>query len=449
MNPIEGSPEESTRRKRWQTLTLCLLVCGYAGYYFCRSNLSVTLPLLIAELGLRGMPPDAARVALGSVASLGVLAYAIGKFPSGGLADFLGGRRNFLFGMAGAVAFTLIFALSGTIPVFTLAWMGNRLVQSLGWAGMVKMTSKWFSFRRYGTVMAIISLSYLFGDAVARQFMAVLIQQGLGWRGVFGATAAVLVALLLLCLFFLRESPRDIGELPPAANPFNLFAQDGEREKPASIGALLQPFLKSGVFWLACGLSLGTTILRETFGLWTPTYFTQAAGMSAAEAAAKSALFPLAGGVSVIVCGWMSDRLGRGGRAAVLFAGLLLATFALLTLGFGVVTGSAFGPVALVAIVAFLIIGPYSFLGGAISLDFGGKQGSGTASGIIDGIGYLGGVVSGDSMARISVAHGWSGAFLVLAGVAAASSAGAAVFLYYERRFALSTSKSSATVQIA
>ena len=154
MNGASGS-----RLARRQALTLSLLVAGYAGYYFCRSNLSVTMPLLIADLGRRGIAPDAARVMLGSVASLGVLAYAIGKFPSGGLADLLGGRRNFLFGMAGSIAFTLMFAASGAIGLFTLAWMGNRLVQSLGWAGAVKIASKWFSFRSYGTVMAIVSLS--------------------------------------------------------------------------------------------------------------------------------------------------------------------------------------------------------------------------------------------------------------------------------------------------
>jgi OPA family glycerol-3-phosphate transporter-like MFS transporter len=54
---------------------------------------------------------------------------------------------------------------------------------------------------------------------------------------------------------------------------------------------------------------------------------------------------------------------------------------------------------------------------------------------MIDGVGYLGGVLSGDSMARISVAFGWSGAFAVLAGVAALSGATAGVFYAYERRY--------------
>ena len=159
-----------------------LMVMGYSGYYLCRSNFSVALPLIIQEMGIKGIAPDAAKIQLGFIASLGVLAYAIGKFVSGGLSDFLGGRRTFLGGMAGSVLFTAVFALSGTMPLFTLAWIGNRAVQSLGWVGMVKISSRWFSFSSYGTVMGIISLSYLFGDAASRQFMAILIGHGVGWR---------------------------------------------------------------------------------------------------------------------------------------------------------------------------------------------------------------------------------------------------------------------------
>jgi OPA family glycerol-3-phosphate transporter-like MFS transporter len=57
-------------------------------------------------------------------------------------------------------------------------------------------------------------------------------------------------------------------------------------------------------------LSLGLTVLRETFNLWTPTYFTQALEMTPARAAQNSALFPLFGGFSVILAGYLSDRLG-------------------------------------------------------------------------------------------------------------------------------------------
>src|SRR5215469_4574218 len=148
-------PEADPLVVRWRTVTVALLMLGYAGYYLCRSDLSVAMPLLTAELTAHGISPADARVRLGGIASLGVLMYAIGKFPAGWLIDLLGGRTGFLVGMTGAIVCTLLFGLGGGLPVFTLAWMGNRLLQSTGWSGMVKIASRWFSYSTYGTAMGI------------------------------------------------------------------------------------------------------------------------------------------------------------------------------------------------------------------------------------------------------------------------------------------------------
>ena len=422
--PVDALPKPwIPLRFFWQSLTVALLVVGYAGYYLCRSNLSVTLPMVQAELASRGMDPAIARLRLGSIASIGVLAYALSKFVSGSAADFLGGRRNFLIGMAGAVLFTLGFAASGgSIPVMGLMWIGNRAIQAMGWAGMVKIASRWFSGKAYGTVMAVISLSYLFGDAAARQFMAILIAHGFGWREVFYIAGGTLASIWILTFFLLKETPSDIGESEPEINPHNLYGQAGEKPVPAGLIELLRPMLLSSSFRLACLLSLGFTLVRETFNLWTPSYFTQALGLTAADAASKSALFPFFGGVSVLAVGILSDRLGGASRALIMFAGLIGSAAALMWLAVGDFTTSTGVPVVLVALIAFLLIGPYSFLGGAVAMDFGGRQGSGTASGVIDGVGYLGGVLAGDSVARLSASFGWSGAFIALSVVCFLSS---------------------------
>jgi len=310
---------QTRQMRHWQGVTIGLLATGYAGYYVCRSNLSVALPLIIEDLAAHGMNPGDARIQLGTMASLGVLAYALGKFLSGGLADFAGGRRNFLLGMAGSIFFTLSFALGSAMPIFTVSWIANRLVQSLGWAGVVKVASKWFSFSSYGTAMGAISLSYLFGDALARQFMGMLIGRGFDWRSVFWVAASVLFVLLALNLWLLKESPRQIGEPEPPANPLNLFGRRGEEPVPSSLKELLAPLLGSPTFWFVCLLSLGCTLVRETFNTWTPTYFTQVVGLSNTLAAEMSALFPLFGGVSVLLAGYLSDQLGPQGRPTLIF----------------------------------------------------------------------------------------------------------------------------------
>jgi sugar phosphate permease len=404
--------------RRWQIATVILLFCGYASLYFCRADLSVATPMLIDELHARGMSHEEAIVRLGSIASLGVLGYAVGKLFLGGLGDYWGGRINFLIGLAGATVFTVLFALTGSLPVFTIAWIGNRLLQSLSWAGLIKVSSKWFNYSSYGTILGILSLSYLVGDAVARQLMGWLIHLEYGWRALFYFAASVAAVCLLLNALFLRESRLALGFPEARTNPMNVF---GESESPpAGVWALLRPLLGSRGFQLICLLSFGCTIVRETFNYWTPEFLRDHVGYNAGDAAGLSAIFPGVGAVSVLLIGWLSDKLGVNGRAILMFFGLSATAAALLALmSIPAGTGGAMLSLLAIGLIAFCLLGPYSYLGGAFALDYGGKQGSAVASGLIDGIGYIGGAFATDSVARIYVAFGWQGVFAVLAGVSA------------------------------
>ena len=87
----------------------------------------------------------------------------------------------------------------------------------------------------------------------------------------------------------------------------------------------------------------------------------------------------------------------------------MLCAAALGLLGSASFAGRPAEAMALVALVAFLLIGPYSYLAGAISLDFGGKRGGATACGIIDGVGYLFGSVAGRLCGRQPVGRDWAG----------------------------------------
>jgi sugar phosphate permease len=407
-----------------QFRTIALLFTGYAACYYCRADLSVATPLLVEELGRHGIAHSEAVVHIGSITSLGVFAYALGKLFLTGLGDYWGGKRNFIIGLGGATVFTMLFASAGALPLFTLAWIGNRLTQSVGWAGLIKVSSKWFDFSSYGTVIGICSVSYLVGDALARQQMGMLLAHGYGWRALFVFAAMVAGLALLANLLFLRESRLDEGHPEATPNPLNLFA--ATESAPAGIRALLGPLLRSRAFLLVCLLSFACTIIRETFNTWNPDYLHDL-GFSMSRSATLSAIFPAVGAVSVLVAGWVSDKLGLSGRSLLLFWGLAGTAAALAVLSF-VHPGSTRTaiPVLTIGVVAFCLLGPYSYLGGAFALDFGGKQASAASSGIIDGVGYMGGVLAGDSVARLARALGWERVFLALAIVSAAAAVCAA-----------------------
>jgi len=426
-----------------QCRTLLLLFLGYASCYFCRSNLSVATPLLVDELGRRGVSHGDAIVAIGTMASLGVFAYAMGKWFLTGLGDYWGGKRNLLIATGGATLFTLLFASSSLLPVFTLAWVGNRLSQSIGWSALVKVSSKWFSYSRYGTIAAILTCSYLIGDAAARQSMSWLLERGVGWRGLFVFGAAVAGFMFLCNLLLLRESRTEKGHPEPAVNPRNVFS--GAPTAPRSFLERVLPLLRSRAFLTVCLLGFATTMVRETFNTWTPQYLHDFGNFSVSRAAGLSAVFPAAGAISVLLAGWLSDRLGSNARALLLIVGLSATTLAMFVLN-SVPQGAAGGllPVAMIGVAGFCLLGPYSFLPGAFALDFGGKEAAAAASGMVDGTGYLGGVAAGTLMAWLSVRFGWGGMFLALAVVSTLAALGACYLYVLNARAARRTQGSTA-----
>jgi OPA family glycerol-3-phosphate transporter-like MFS transporter len=414
------NPELAQKRK-W---LLLLLVVGYSGYYLCRSNFSVAKPFL-----LEAYPGQIDKVALGEIASIGTLFYAFGKFIAGSLADALSGRRMFLMGMLGAILFTVVFGFGPSF--FLFAWCANRFIQSFGWGGMVKIGSRWFAGDDYGRTMAIVSLSYLFGDFVSRQLVSGMFAAGLPWQTVYEVCAAVLAVIFVPTWVFVKDSPTEYGLPEPISSDKTVFS----RETPASLSpwGRLRPLLSSPTFWIVCGLSFGFTFLRETFNEWTPTYLNEAAGLTKADAGFASSLFPLFGGFSVIAAGLLSDRFRRAGSSGLILGGLIFGVIGLAALSQLKDAPSA-AYLVLVAVIAFALIGPYSLLAGAISLHFGGKDAAGTACGWIDGVGYLGGILAGKWIAELATKTGWASAFATLAWVAVITAVVAMSYFLIELR---------------
>jgi OPA family glycerol-3-phosphate transporter-like MFS transporter len=273
--------------------------------------------------------------------------------------------------------------------------------------------------------------------------MSWLLDLGVGWRGLFVFGAAVAGFMFLCNLLLLRESRTEEGHPEPAVNPRNVFS--GAPAAPRSFRERLLPLLRSRAFLTVCLLGFATTMVRETFNTWTPQYLHDFGNFSVSRAAALSAVFPAAGAISVLLAGWLSDRLGSNARALLLIVGLSATTLAMFVLN-AVPQGAAGGllPVSMIGVAGFCLLGPYSFLPGAFALDFGGKEAAAAASGLVDGTGYLGGVAAGTLMAWLSVRFGWGGMFLALAVVSTLAALGAGYLYLLNARAAAETQVSTA-----
>jgi sugar phosphate permease len=71
-----------------------------------------------------------------------------------------------------------------------------------------------------------------------------------------------------------------------------------------------------------------------------------------------------------------------------------------------------------ISLAGFLSYGPDTLLSGAAAQDVGETRAAATASGLIDGIGHLGALVSPYLVVLVSERYGWDRLFLIFAGTA-------------------------------
>lgn len=418
----------AVRWSRGQIVTLATLTVGYAGYYICRSNLSVATPLLLEDSSLVGVD----KASLGTVSSAAVLAYAIGKVINGIATDFLSPRTVFILAMVLSLGATIVFGFGTGVGVFVAIWCFNRFVQSAGWGAALKVCGTWFDSTQYGRAAAVLCMSYLFGDVLARLLLGQCIKGGMSWRGLFFASAGILSAICVGCFLTLRDRPEaNLGVVSSCAgNERN----EGKQLAQASLRATLLPLLRSPGFVVLAALSLGLTMLRETFNFWSPTYLREVGGLSNADAATWSSIFPLFGGISALAAGWLSDRLANGRRGFVMAAMLFPLVGSLSAMAMWKANGHAGMPISMLALSALCMIGPYSFLSGASSLDVGGARSAATAAGLLDGVGYLGAVLSGRFIGKLAQTQGWGVAMGALAALGGCMSFAAIVYWRLEYR---------------
>lgn len=438
-------PSETARLLRWRKITVATLCTGYAGYYICRSNLSIAIPLIIQQYGDQGLTTGH----IGDVATLGIFFYAVGKLLNGIATEYIGGKWIFLFGMFASTGCTVLFALSPLfaeplaktasalqLPVaillpFIVFWSANRFVQSMGWGGLVQIASRWFPPNRLGFLMGILTMSYLFGDALARLYLGAMVDW-LGWQGLFFAAAGTLATIGLISLFTLKKRPGDLGLPEPPPAPENVFGED-RGEQNISLRLLLLPLFSSFTFWLVCLMSLGLTMIRETFLTWMPLYLVQVVKLDPGIAGMASFVFPFCGAFSALAGGWLVDRIG-GRFGPVVLPSLLLLSIMLLLCTAIPMEGEAAMALTIIGLVSFFLMPPYTFCSGVMALKFGGQRASAIAAGIIDTAGYLGAMAAGSGISRVSNMYGWDVAFQTLAGVAGATLAVSAIYWLLEVR---------------
>ena len=394
----------------WKIKMLLFAWITYASFYLIRVNYSVAIPMIQDEFGFT-------KTELGLVATSLFFAYAIGQFINGQLGDKFKARRMIAFGLIFSVLLNILFGFSGIFlggMVFlwsiVIIWGLNGYFQSMGWAPTVKTIANWFSKEERGKISGFVGTSYILGGAISTALAGAIAGVTSDWRWLFWAPAFICVIIAIHWYLRAKNAPEEIG-LPTIEeiSEQNVDRKDTKEDHHIGFKETLLLVSKNKYIWLAGFTLFCLNIVRYGFMTWGVSIFHEQTG-SIIYSAYKMVAFPLAGCTGAIFAGWFSDRYLSSRRAPI--AAVMLFLLAIFCILFSVTQDShwAVGLIILLGI-GFFTFGPHVLVVGAIPMDFGSRKAASSATGFIDGLGYIGAAITGVGSGFLADQFGWGAAF--------------------------------------
>ena len=414
------------RYERWRWITFGVTWLIYATFYFTRQAFGVAKVALSDDSRV-----SLTRKELGYIDSTYLTTYMVGQFVFGPLGDRFGPRKILLLGMTLSVVAAVATGFSTTFWAFAAFSLLQGIAQASGWSNVNKTMSSWFSLRERGRVIGWWCTHYTVGAAVALPFagwmMEVLGRAGTDeagqpriipyWPAAFWGTAAVLGLVAMVSWLLLRSRPEDIG-LPPIeeyhGEPKSLLEEELEEGKVVPEGSwkLVGEVLASPTIWMLASSYFSIKLARYTFIFWGTMFVDDALKSDPFTSSLIAAAMPVGGMVGVVGCGYVSDRLFQSRRAPAAVLSLVVSA-AVMCLGLVNIT-DPYLMAGFLFLVGVFLFGPDSVISATASMDFGTKRGAGTATGVVNGIGSIGGILGGYLPGKLTTGGDWTALFAVL-----------------------------------
>jgi predicted MFS family arabinose efflux permease len=264
------------------------------------------------------------------ISAAGTLTYALLQVPAGLLADRLGARRVFVYGLVGSNLFVAAFALMPSYWPMVANQVGAGVFRALAFAPGLVLVAKLFPEGRRATAVGLFVAGGFAANVVVNSLGPAVVQV-IGWRGIFLGLSAIGLVVVGLVSRVTRDVPEVTGELGMTL---------------ASAGRIL----KEPIMWFAAAIQFVRLAVAGGLAFWLPSllvadkgFALQAAGLTLAMGATLTA-------ISNFVGGYIVDRL----RRPMLVIGMSLFVLACGILALGRTT-DALSVIALVAVISFFV----------------------------------------------------------------------------------------------
>lgn len=420
------APQAPTRA-RWRIIAL--IFCVYVLMFFDRVNISIAAKFIMPEFGL-------SQLEFGGIFSAFVLAYALAQIPGGWLGDRFGPRRVMTWAILWWSAFTALTALAGEeFLTATLGVVGSfalvRALVGLGEAAAPpngnRMVANWSAPRERGLAAGLTLSGTALGAALAPPLI-VWIMVHWGWRAAFYGAGAAGVIVAAIWTRLTTDTPAahsavNLAELTliESARGDEVAARD---DKSAKL-PWRRLFGSRDLWFLSAAYGvLGYNVYF--YFAWFYLYLVNERGFSLERGGFYTMAPFLTMALASPIGGWLSDHVSkrygkRWGRCGIGCSSMLLTGVLVF---FGAHTDNAILAVVLLsASTGTLLLSVAAFWATTIDLSY---RYAGTAAGIMNMGGNLGGTISPSLTPYLAQHYGWSSALYVMS---ALSLVGAACWL--------------------
>lgn len=369
---IRSTEPQSALDANWKWITIGLLWFVFLFNYADRQAIFSLFPLIKSEMKLTD-------VQLGILGSCFMWVYALCGPLTGWITDRVSRKVLILGSLVFWSVVTAATAIAHTYPGMIWCRALGGLGEAFYFPAAMAMISDYHGPSTRSRAMSFHQTA-VYAGSIAGGSISAVVGQHAGWRTSFLGFGGCGVLLGLVLIFFLREPKRGQSELKANELPI----------KKKTSHALVE-ILGNRMVLVLIAIFMGANFVAVVFLTWLPTFLFQKFHMSLSMAGLNASLYLQAASLLGVLCGgYLADRFTKkrgGGRQLAQAIGLLLgAPFLFLT-----------GWTLSVPILVFAMIG-FGFFKGLYDAniiaglyDVVAIENRGTAAGIANSLGWLGG----------------------------------------------------------
>jgi ACS family glucarate transporter-like MFS transporter len=375
--------------------------------YLDRLNVSIASHYIVKEYNL-------SNIQLGYIFSAFVLGYALFQAPGGRVADRYGPRKVITFATIWWAAFTsLTTAIPRSIPGVVAVFVCVRFLLGAGEAVMFpasnRLVAKWIPTNERGRANGLIFAGVGAGPAIAPPLITFIILHG-GWRLAFWLSGLVELVVGSGWFWLARDNPEEHPWM--SARELEVIRSGLPNSSARAKGILpWGRILASKDFLLVTYSYFCYGYVAWIFFTWFFVYLSTVRGLNLRESS-YFATFPfiamaIGSPVGGVLSDWITRRYGkRWGRCGVAVVGIGLAA---VFVAFGsAVSSPRLASIVLAGGAGALYLSQSTFW--SVTADIAGES-AGSASGVMNMGGQIGGAVTATLTPLIASRFGWGASF--------------------------------------